>query len=201
MHFTETGNCNGHKNRVTTTRHGKTNMRRKIGLSPRMQKLLRRNHGRSQQPGYCAHLNLDKPAAPTARPPRVKEHEELPVVAPSPHRHEHRVPKIRYRKSLGPSLPRRSNAIMREFLQWFFRNRETGKVTIAQAPNLVLWVVIAAGILLWVLPSSGNPSAALGIVFKGGLLVWAVDEVFRGVNPWRRCLGAAVFGYELTTIL
>jgi hypothetical protein len=69
---------------------------------------------------------------------------------------------------------------MRQFLQWFFRNRETDEVTIAQAPNLVLWVVIAAGILLWVLPSSGNLSAALGIVFKGGLLVWAVDEVFRG---------------------
>ncbi|MEA2919251.1 MAG: hypothetical protein QOJ15_11332 [Bradyrhizobium sp.] len=203
MHFTETGNCNGHKNRVTTTRHGKTNMRRKIGLSPRMQKLLRRNHGRSQQPGYCAHLNLDKPAAPTARPPRVKEHEELSVVAPP------RIDmNIMSRKSLadvtkplGPSLPRRSNAIMRQFLQWFFRNRETGEVTIAQAPNLVLWVVIAAGILLWVLPSSGNPPAALGIVFKGGLLIWAVDEVFRGVNPWRRCLGAAVLGYELTTIL
>ena len=88
---------------------------------------------------------------------------------------------------------------MRQFLQWFFRNRETGEVTIAQAPNLVLWVVIAAGALLWVLPSSGNPSVALGIVFKGGLVVWAVDEVFRGVNPWRRCLGAAVFGCELTT--
>jgi hypothetical protein len=69
MHFTETGNCNGHKNRVTTTRHGKTNMRRKIGLPPRMQKLLRRKHGRSQQgPGYCAHMNLEKPAALTLRP-------------------------------------------------------------------------------------------------------------------------------------
>jgi hypothetical protein len=90
---------------------------------------------------------------------------------------------------------------MRQFLQWFFRNRETGEVTIAQAPNLVLWVVIAAGALLWVLPSSGNPSLVLGIVFKGGLLVWAVDEVFRGVNPWRRCLGAALLGYELITIL
>jgi hypothetical protein len=186
MHFTETGNCNGHKNRVTTTRQGKTNMRRKIGLSPRMQKLLRRNHGRSQHPGYCAHLNLEKPAAPTVRPPRVKEHEELSVVAPP------RIDmNIMSRKSfadvakpLGPSLPRRSNAIMRQF----FRNRETGEVTIAQAPNLVLWVVIAAGILLWVLPSSGNPSAALGIVFKGGLLIWAAHEVFRGVNPWRRCL-------------
>ncbi|MEI9923506.1 MAG: hypothetical protein WDN50_08235 [Bradyrhizobium sp.] len=91
--------------------------------------------------------------------------------------------------------------MIRQFLQWFLRNRDTGAITIAQAPNLVLWVVIAAGVLLWVLPSSGNPSAALEIVFKGGLLVWAVDEVFRGVNPWRRFLGAAVFGYELTTIL
>src|ERR1700722_4386189 len=35
------------------------------------------------------------------------------------------------------------------------------------------------------------------VVFKGGLLIWAVDGVFRGVNPWRRCLGAAVLGYEL----
>jgi hypothetical protein len=90
---------------------------------------------------------------------------------------------------------------MRQFLQWFFRNRETGEVTIAQAPNLVLWVAIAAGVLLWVFPSSGNPSIALEIVFKGSLLVWAADELFRGVNPWRRCLGAAVLGYELTTIL
>ena len=91
--------------------------------------------------------------------------------------------------------------MMRRFLHWFFRNRETGEVTIAQAPNLVLWVVIAAGVLLWVWPPPGNTGVALKFIFKGGLLVWAVDEVFRGVNPWRRCLGAAVFGYELTTIL
>jgi hypothetical protein len=90
---------------------------------------------------------------------------------------------------------------MRHRFQWFFRNRATGGVTIAQAPNLVLWVVIAAGVLLWILPSSGNLSVAIKIVFKCGLLVWAVDELFRGVNPWRRCLGAAVLGYELTTIL
>ena len=91
--------------------------------------------------------------------------------------------------------------MIRQFLQWFFRNRETGDITVAQAPNLVLWVVIAAGVLLWVVPATGTPAAVLEIVFKGGLVVWALDEIFRGVNPWRRCLGAAVFGYELTTIL
>ena len=89
--------------------------------------------------------------------------------------------------------------MMRRFLYWFFRNRETGEVTIAQAPNLVLWVAIVAGVLLWVWPPPGNPGVALEAVFKGSLFVWAVDEVFRGVNPWRRCLGAAVFGYQLTT--
>jgi hypothetical protein len=38
------------------------------------------------------------------------------------------------------------------------------------------------------MPSGRSPPFALGIIT-------------RGVNPWRRCLGAAVFGYELTTIL
>ena len=28
-----------------------------------------------------------------------------------------------------------------------------------------------------------------------------LDEIFRGVNPWRRCLGGAVLAYELTTFL
>jgi hypothetical protein len=90
---------------------------------------------------------------------------------------------------------------MRRFLQWFFRNRKTGELTIAQAPNLVLWVVIAAGVLLWVWPWPGTPAVVLEIVFKGSLLVWAADELLRGVNPWRRCLGVAVLSYELTTIL
>jgi hypothetical protein len=91
--------------------------------------------------------------------------------------------------------------MMRQFLHWFFRNRVTGAITIAQAPNIVLWIVIVAGVLLWVWPSSSRPTVFLEVVVKAGLLVWAVDEVFRGVNPWRRCLGIVVLAYELTTIL
>ncbi len=90
---------------------------------------------------------------------------------------------------------------MRKILNWFFRNRETGAITIAQWPNLALWVVIVAAVLLWIWPSSGPVSVALTIVVKGGLLVWAADEIIRGVNPWRRCLGTAVAVYELTTLL
>lgn len=90
---------------------------------------------------------------------------------------------------------------MRKTLNWFFRNRQTGAITIAQWPNLVLWIVIVAAALYWIWPSSDQVSAALAVVVKGGLLVWAADEIVRGVNPWRRCLGAAVAVYELTTLL
>ncbi|MFZ5716813.1 MAG: hypothetical protein ACOY3N_28640, partial [Bradyrhizobium sp.] len=90
---------------------------------------------------------------------------------------------------------------MRRILDWFFRNRETGAITIAQWPNLVLWIVIVAGILLWIWPSAGKASLALTIVVKGGLIIWGADEIIRGVNPWRRCLGAAVVLYGLMTLL
>ena len=91
--------------------------------------------------------------------------------------------------------------MLRQFGQWFFRSRQTGAITIAQAPNLILWIVIVGAALQWTWHPAGRLGAALEIIFKGGLFVWAADEVFRGVNPWRRCLGAAVFCYELTTIL
>ncbi|WP_036004357.1 hypothetical protein [Bradyrhizobium yuanmingense] len=90
---------------------------------------------------------------------------------------------------------------MRRFLDWFFRSRETGAITIAQWPNLVLWIVIVAGLLLWIWPSAGRASVALTIVVKGGLMIWGADEIVRGVNPWRRCLGAAVVVYELFTLV
>ncbi|MEY9359322.1 putative membrane protein YhhN [Bradyrhizobium yuanmingense] len=91
--------------------------------------------------------------------------------------------------------------IVRRFLDWFFRSRETGAITIAQWPNLVLWAVIFAGALLWIWPSAGRASVALTIVLKGGLMIWGADEIIRGVKPWRRCLGAAVVVYELSTFV
>jgi hypothetical protein len=95
----------------------------------------------------------------------------------------------------------RALTMARQFLRWFFQNRETGAITIAQAPNLVLWIVIAGGVLNWTWHPPGSLGVALEVVVKGGLFVWAIDEVLRGVNPWRRCLGATVLGYELTTML
>nr|WP_094892404.1 hypothetical protein [Bradyrhizobium amphicarpaeae]AWM04562.1 hypothetical protein CIT40_08205 [Bradyrhizobium amphicarpaeae] len=90
---------------------------------------------------------------------------------------------------------------MRRLLDWFFRSRDTGAITIAQWPNLVLWIVIVAGLLLWIWPSQGSASFVLTMVVKGGLVIWGADEIIRGVNPWRRCLGAAVVVYEVITLV
>ena len=89
----------------------------------------------------------------------------------------------------------------RQLLNWIFRNRETGAITIAQAPNWVLWVVIVAAILFWVVPSTSQISFGLTIIVRSGLLVWAADEIIWGVNPWRRFLGATVATYVLWSLL
>jgi hypothetical protein len=88
-----------------------------------------------------------------------------------------------------------------ELIRWFFLSRQTGKITVAQAPNLILWIAIVAGLLLWIWPAGGNLSDLLNIVFRGAILIWAADEIIRGVNPWRRCLGMAVAIYEIIIIL
>ena len=90
---------------------------------------------------------------------------------------------------------------MRRLLQWFFRNRQTGAVTIGQTPNLVLWIAIVGSALIWAWHPAGHLGVALEIVVKAAIFVWSIDEVLRGVNPWRRCLGVAVLCYELAAML
>jgi hypothetical protein len=89
---------------------------------------------------------------------------------------------------------------MQRFFSWFFRNRETDAITIAQAPNLSLWIVIVAAALIWAGHPSERLDVALAIILKGALFFWAGDEVLRGINPWRRCLGITVLCYGLWTL-
>lgn len=77
-------------------------------------------------------------------------------------------------------------------ISWLFRNRQTGQITIAQFPNVALGLFLVATAVRWVLSPAGGFATAVGVVATGALIWWAVDEVLRGVNPWRRFLGAAV---------
>jgi predicted neutral ceramidase superfamily lipid hydrolase len=86
----------------------------------------------------------------------------------------------------------RANAVVRRLLLWCFRNRETGAITVAQTPNLALSVFLVATAILWLTHPTGAISAMAKVVATGSLIVWALDEVVRGVNPWRRFLGVDV---------
>ena len=82
----------------------------------------------------------------------------------------------------------------RSAVDWFFRSRETDQIVVVQTPNPPLWVFIGATVASWVVPDDSPAHDPLGWVAFGGLAWWAVDEVLRGVNPWRRVLGLAGCG-------
>lgn len=68
-----------------------------------------------------------------------------------------------------------------------FRDSE-GKIVIAQPPNLPLLVGIAATGLEFLL-SSGKLQTGVDLVAFGALFTWAWQEIFEGVNYFRRSLG------------
>jgi hypothetical protein len=94
----------------------------------------------------------------------------------------------------------RAGAVVRRLLLWCFRNRETGAITVAQTPNLALTVFLVATAILWLMHPNGTISTVTKVVATGSLIVWALDEVVRGVNPWRRFLGVAVLIYLVSTV-
>jgi hypothetical protein len=77
-------------------------------------------------------------------------------------------------------------------IDWLFRDRRTGKITIAQAPNAPLIIFMIAVAVRWAFRPSGTTRTVIDAVAVAALVYWAGDEVLRGVNPWRRGLGCAV---------
>jgi hypothetical protein len=82
-----------------------------------------------------------------------------------------------------------------------FRNRETGRITIAQLPNIRLGVVALAWVVRALLRPDGAARTAVDVVGTGAALWWAGDEVVRGVNPWRRLLGAGVLAIVIAGLV
>jgi hypothetical protein len=72
---------------------------------------------------------------------------------------------------------------------WLFRDRQTGRITVAQFPNFPLWVFLIAVALRWIVRRGTPARTTVEWIGQTALAWWALDEVFRGVNPWRRLLG------------
>ncbi len=85
-------------------------------------------------------------------------------------------------------------------LDWAFRSRRTGRITVAQMPNLSLALFLVASIVGRILRPSGRPATALGALATAALVWWAADELLRGVNPWRRFLGGGVLGWMVVRV-
>ena len=80
--------------------------------------------------------------------------------------------------------------------RWCFEHRDTGRIAIAQWPNLPAWITIAALLVQVLAHPAGRFGLAVTIVFALALTWWALDEIVRGANPWRRALGVAALAYE-----
>ena len=86
-------------------------------------------------------------------------------------------------------------------VDWLLRNRQTGKITIGQWPNALLLVFLCAWTLRWALHPSDGLDTVLAVVATGALIIWAIDELVRGVNPWRRILGGGVLVWQVAGLV
>ena len=79
----------------------------------------------------------------------------------------------------------------RRWIDWVFRSRESGRITVAQLPNVPLVAFAACRVAQVFASSDGSAGEVLYWAGSAALAWWAVDELFRGVNPFRRFLGVA----------
>ncbi len=71
-----------------------------------------------------------------------------------------------------------------------FRDSD-GKIVLAQMPNLPIIVGVVASLLKIIL-TTGKINTALDALAFGALFTWAWQELFEGVNYFRRALGLCV---------
>ena len=90
---------------------------------------------------------------------------------------------------------------VRRAFDWLFRSRTDGRIVIGQFPNLSLWSFIVARVAGAFLDAGTAPATAAQVIATLAIVWWATDEIVRGVNPWRRLLGAAVLVAQLAALL
>ncbi len=91
---------------------------------------------------------------------------------------------------------------MGRVVHWIFEDRTsaTGRLVVGQWPNPPLWVFIVGAIGRRVF-SSGAPHAVFAVVAAVALVAWALLEIAKGVNPFRRALGAVVLAVVLAGVI
>ena len=102
---------------------------------------------------------------------------------------------------MAPPTAKRETQDSRNALDWLLRDRRTGRVVIVQWPNLPLWLFLAATAIRLVADPAGTAATVVNAVAALTLTWWAVDEVARGVNPFRRALGVVVLAATAVSLI
>ncbi len=84
--------------------------------------------------------------------------------------------------------------------RWWVTDRG-GHVVVAQWPNAALWVWFLALVMRLTGVLGDAREDLLAGVGRGALIVWALDEVWRGASPVRRLLGAVVLVVQVVGLL
>jgi hypothetical protein len=93
--------------------------------------------------------------------------------------------------------PRTRRDSVRRAARWLFVNRQTDGFTVVQWPNLALWAYLVCAVVLRLGPGRGGVHSVVRVLSDVAVVIWSADEIVRGVNPFRRLLGAAVLGLSV----
>jgi hypothetical protein len=85
--------------------------------------------------------------------------------------------------------------------RWLFVNRRRGGITVVQWPNVPLATYIVALVVPRVVHLHGHLQSAVRTIGVVALIIWSLDEVLRGVNPFRRWLGGVILGLTVAQLL
>jgi len=85
--------------------------------------------------------------------------------------------------------------------RWWFENRETGRITVAQFPNWPLFAIGCAWIVGRIADDASGLDDIAGVAATALWVFWGADELLRGVNPWRRLLGSGVILWQLSRLI
>ena len=87
------------------------------------------------------------------------------------------------------------------WFRWWFENRETGRITVAQFPNWPLFGVGVGWAVGWITDEGSRWHDLAGVCVVLLWCYWGADEFVRGVNPWRRLLGVGVILWQVASLV
>ena len=92
-------------------------------------------------------------------------------------------------RGAGRSVNARSRRAADAALEWWVRDRRSGRIVVVHVPNLPILLWMGTVIARQLVQHGSDIYTLLEWAGKATLGWCAIDELVRGVNPWRRALG------------